>query len=75
MKTFEVLRIGKCYTCGHKTQIWLGEFDTETEKDAINKAIENWDYENFGQAGALRERDERKNEEFLDAKFIAKEIR
>ena len=74
MKTFEVLRYGLCIECGQIDTQFLGEYDTETKEEAIEKAQENWLYEQFGQAGALRENDLRKEEEFLNADFHAKEI-
>lgn len=72
---FEVERIGKCIICGQDSIISLGEFEAETEQEAINKALEEWGYDNFGQAGALRENDQTKEEMFLNAKFIAIEIK
>ena len=72
---FEVKRIGKCIECQQDTVTYLGEFETNTEQEAIDKAISHWFYEQFGEAGALREDEIVKEEKFLNAKFIANEIK
>lgn len=44
--------------------------DTDiSEQEAIEQAQDDFSYENFGQAGALTERDISKEEDFLNGKF------
>jgi len=74
MKTFEVIRYGNCVECGKVITQFLGEIETETKEEAIDKAIQNWSYDHFGQAGALRENELREEEIFLNGKFKAREI-
>ncbi len=74
MKEYEVLRIGKCPLCEHKGEILVGEVSANSEEEAIDKALENWNHENFGDGGALREEDKSKEENFMNAKFIARKI-
>ena len=73
MKTFGVIRKGKCMTCDKESEIFLGEFEAQTSEEAIQKAQDDWSYEKFGQAGAIREEDIAEEEEFLNGEFIAKE--
>lgn len=72
---YEVKRIGKCIECNQDTVLDLGEFEASTEQEAIDKAIADWIYEIFGEGGALREDDIVKEEKFLNAKFIANEMK
>ena len=74
LKNWEVYRVGKCITCGLKSKILIGEVEIETEKEAIELAIEYWEYNNFGQGGALRPKDVAQENQFLNADFEAKEI-
>lgn len=72
---FEVKRIGKCIECNQDTVSYLGEFEANTEQEAIDKAIKFWIYNEFGEGGALIEDDVFKEEKFFNAKFIAKEVK
>ena len=74
MKTYEVVRQGKCITCGQEGETYLGEFEAVNKLDAIHKAIEVWNYDNFGESGAMKEQDIAKEKEFLHAHFVAKII-
>lgn len=74
LKTYNVFRLGKCTKCGQNVREGLGEFETEIKEEAINKAVVKWSFNNFGQAGALRENDLNEEELFLNAEFIAEEI-
>lgn len=71
---YKVFRIGKCVKCGQNVREGLGEFEAEIEEEAIDKAIAEWSFDNFGQAGALRENDLTEEALFLNAEFIAEEI-
>jgi hypothetical protein len=53
----------------------LGEFDAETPEEAIDKAQSSWIYDNYGEAGSLREEDIKKEDEFLQGDFVAEEIK
>jgi hypothetical protein len=72
---YEVKRMGKCIECGQDTTTYLGEFEGITEQEAINKAIKNWIYEQFGEAGALKDNDIMKEERFLNAMFSSKQMK
>lgn len=72
---FEIKRIGKCIECQQDTVTYIGEFEADTEQEAIDRAIADWLHERFGEAGALREDEIVKEEKFLNAKFIASEVK
>jgi hypothetical protein len=75
MKIFDVIRNGKCLECGQLSSKILGEFDAETPEEAIDKAQSSWIYDNYGEAGSLREEDIKKEDEFLQGDFVAEEIK
>jgi len=72
---YEVKRIGKCIECQQDTVTYLGTYEGIVEQEAIDKAIDEWMYDEFGQVGALREDEIVKEEKFLNAKFIASEVK
>lgn len=72
---YEVKRIGKCIECYQDVVSYLGDYEAETQQEAIDKAIKDWMYIQFGQAGALVENDIAREERFLNAKFIASEVK
>lgn len=75
MKTFEVVRHGKCIECGQVSIQFLGEVEAGAKEGAIEKAKATWLYEHFGQGGALRETETITEEDFLNADFKANEIK
>jgi hypothetical protein len=50
---------------------FLAEVDVNSEKEAIDKAQDDWLYEKFGQGGALREGEKTEEEKFLGGTFTA----
>lgn len=75
MKTYTVIRNGKCFSCGNLSSAIIGEVDAETKEEAVLKAQDNWIYERFGQAGAMRENEIYEEEKFLEGDFIAEEVK
>lgn len=73
MRIYSVYRIGKCVKCSQDVTEFLGDFEAENEKESINKAQSEWSFDNFGQAGAIRENEITEEKVFLDAEFEAKE--
>jgi len=74
MKLYNIFRYGRCIECGLIITTFLGSFEADSREEAIEQAIENWQNEQFGQGGALRDFEKAKEENFLDADFSAKEI-
>jgi hypothetical protein len=72
---YEVKRVGKCIECQQDVISYLGTYEGIMQDEAINKAIAEWIYDRFGQAGALQSNDIITEEKFLNAKFIASEVK
>ena len=73
MKIYDVFRVGKCVKCGQNVREKLGVFKAETKEEAIRQAQSRWSFDNFGQAGAMRENEILEEEKFLSTEFITEE--
>ena len=75
MNTYEVVRNGKCMTCGNVSVIFLGEYEAENSVEAVDKALDRWSYDKFGQGGALTESEILEEDSFLEGNFETKIVK
>lgn len=63
----------KQFTVKRNDEVISVEVEAETSEKAIEKVQDDYSYENFGQGGALTERDISRENEYLKGKFTATE--
>lgn len=63
----------KQFTVKRNNKIIGINIEAKTASEAIDKAQDDYSYEEFGQGGALTERDVLKEDEYLNAVFTAVE--
>ena len=79
---YEVIRKGKCITCGKEGEVLIATIEADscdevidTPDDAIGIAIKVYLHEKFGDAGAMTESELLEEATFLKAEFVAVKVK